>query len=57
MMTGFGDRLDVNTVLLSIAPTIFWGRELTKMGIFRINGEVVYDPSFRLQPEQIIEFD
>jgi ribosomal protein S4 len=27
------------------------------MGIFRINGEVVYDPSFRLQPEQIIEFD
>jgi ribosomal protein S4 len=56
LMSGFGDRLDVNLMLLNIAPTTFWAREIAPMGLFKVNGKVVREASFRFTPGDHIEF-
>jgi ribosomal protein S4 len=55
LMVGFGDRLDVNLMLLNIAPTTFWAREIAPMGLFRVNGKIIRDASFRFTPGDHIE--
>lgn len=55
LMTGFGDRLDVNLMLLNIAPTTYWAREMAPLGLLRVNGTVITDPGFRFQPGDYVE--
>lgn len=55
-MVGFGDRLDVTLILMGIAPTTFWARVLAKMGLLRINGKVVRDPTFRFKKGDYVEW-
>jgi ribosomal protein S4 len=56
LMVGFGDRLDVNLMLLNIAPTTFWARSMAKMGLLRVNTKIVRDPSFRFRPGDYVEW-
>lgn len=55
LMVGFGDRLDVNLMILNIAPTTFWAREIAPMGLFKVNGCIVREPNFRFTPGDHIE--
>jgi hypothetical protein len=54
---GFFDRIDVILVQLEIAPTVYWAREMTKMGIIKINGNLNYNPQARLSPGDSFEWD
>lgn len=55
LMVGFGNRLDVTLILLNIAPTVFWAREMAPLGLVRVNGQVIRDAHFRLQPGDYVE--
>jgi ribosomal protein S4 len=55
-LRGLGDRLDVNAVLLNLAPTIFWARILIKAGVIFINGKIVTEPGFRLSAGDVIVY-
>jgi ribosomal protein S4 len=48
-LVGLADRLDVNLVLLNIAPTIFWAKVLASFGVFRVNNKIVCDPTYRFK--------
>lgn len=50
------DRLDINLVLLGIAPTVFWARRFIKFGLLRINGALIRDAAYRLQSGAFIEW-
>ena len=56
LMVGFGDRLDVNLMLLNIAPTTFWAREMSPMGLLSVNGKVIRDAAFRFRPGDFVEW-
>lgn len=56
LMLGFGDRLDVNLMLLNIAPTTFWAREMASLGLLRVNGKTITEPTFRFTPGDYIEW-
>lgn len=47
-LRGLADRLDVNLILLNLAPTVFWARLIATLGVFRVNGKVVQQASYRL---------
>lgn len=49
-MKGTLDRVDANLVLLNFAPTTFWARSMTEMGVVQINGEAVTKKNARLSP-------
>jgi hypothetical protein len=49
-LKGLGDRLDNVLMLLGIAPTIFWAREIAPMGLISSNGRPLTDPAERLKP-------
>jgi ribosomal protein S4 len=55
-LTGFGDRFDVNLMLLGIAPTVFWAREIAPMGLLRVNGRIIREASFRFKPGDYVEW-
>jgi ribosomal protein S4 len=52
---GLTDRLDITCLQMRFAPTIYWARIVSEFGLLRVNGVTVYDPSFRLQPGDIIQ--
>jgi ribosomal protein S4 len=52
---GLTDRLDVTCLQMRFAPTIYWARIVSEFGLLRVNGVTVYDPSFRLQPGDVIQ--
>jgi len=56
-LTGLGNRLDVTLLLLNIAPSPFWARELAPMGLLRINGKVIRAADHRLNPGDIIQWE
>jgi ribosomal protein S4 len=56
LLTGFGDRFDVNLMLLGIAPTVFWAREIAPMGLLRVNGRLIRKASFRFKPGDYVEW-
>jgi ribosomal protein S4 len=57
-LLGLGNRLDVNLVLLNIAPTIYWARILLNNRVFfRINNVRRNESDLQLQPNDVIHFD
>ena len=56
LMTGFGDRLDVNLMLLKLVPSTFWARIAAGLGLLRVNGKEVTDPHFRFKPGDFVEW-
>lgn len=55
LLTGSGDRLDVNLMLLNIAPTVFWARNIAQIGLLRVNGREIRDANFRFSPGDYVE--
>jgi ribosomal protein S4 len=57
LMLGYGDRLDVNLMLLNIAPTTFWARELSPLGLLSVNGKPIVDAGYRFRAGDMITFN
>lgn len=56
-LRGLGDRLDVNLMLLNLAPTVFWARLIATLKVFKVNGVVIDKASYRLKAGDHIEWD
>jgi hypothetical protein len=52
-------RLDVNLVLLGIAPSIYWARVVAPFGLVRVNGKTLYqiDDHFRVGDHIQIDYE
>jgi hypothetical protein len=55
-MTGFGDRMDVNLLLLNLAPTVFWARRMAGLGLLRVNGVRMPKSTFRFKVGDYVEW-
>lgn len=56
-LRGLADRLDVNLMLLDLAPTVFWARLIATLGVLKVNGEVIRQASYRLRTGDRVEWD
>lgn len=56
-LSGLADRLDVNLMLLNLAPTVFWARLIATLGVFKVNGKVIQQAAYRLRAGDRVEWD
>lgn len=56
-LRGLADRLDVNLMLLNLAPTVFWARLIAALGVFKVNGRVVRQAAHQLHAGDRVEWD
>lgn len=54
MSQGLTNRLDVTCLHMNFAPSIYWARIVSEFGLLRVNGVTIYDPSYRLQPGDVV---
>ena len=54
---GQGNRLDITLILINIASNPFWARAIAPIGLIAVNGKVVYDRAYRLQPGDVIRLN
>jgi len=40
---------------MNIAPTVFWARRMSRLGLLRVNGVEIRNPDFRFRPGDYVE--
>jgi ribosomal protein S4 len=53
--SGLTNRLDVTLMQLGVAPSIYWARIVAQFCLMRVNGVLVSDPEYLLQPGDILQ--